>query len=456
MSRNAKILMTLMVLMVLLAACATDTTIQPGGNALQQEAPTETPVPTTEAAARPTYVVQRGTVEETLEFTGRWLPRDQQTLSFEINGSVRGVYIQRNDTVNAGDLLIDFDTTDLEEQLVNAQLDLETAERRLAEDDDGTAQSIINAQFNLASAIISLESTEANAPWTSVDNARRQLETAQRDLENARRDYNEAISNPSNSATTVDNALNSVIRAEESVAAAQNNYYSAAQSYAQWEFNRDTAENTVTQRELDLQQALEGAGIDLDLVQSVDVARLNIARIEADIARASLVAPFDGVVLEIIVVPGDSVQAFDAVITLAIPQPSEVNATLAFNDTQRLSIGKIGLCQIANRDDTMVACAVRQIPLSSRDADQSARVAADFSGFDPTLGQLIEVVMPLEVSEDTLWLPPAAIRVFQNRRFVVVLEEDGERVADVVLGLQTDERVEIISGVVEGEVIVAP
>jgi multidrug efflux pump subunit AcrA (membrane-fusion protein) len=71
-------------------------------------------------------------------------------------------------------------------------------------------------------------------------------------------------------------------------------------------------------------------------------------------------------------------------------------------------------------------------------------------------GQLIEVEMPLQTRENVLWLPPAAIRMFQNRMFVVVQTPDGERVADVELGLQTDDRVEIISGVEEGDVVVGP
>ncbi len=455
MIRSTKTLLALCLLTITLAACAPDGAGQQSKSANQQAAPTETPAPTTEAAARPTYTVERGTVKETLEFTGRWLPRDQQALSFEINGSVRGVYVQRGDTVRTGDLLVDFDTTDLEEQLVNAQLDLETAERRLSEDDDGSAQGILNAQFSLASANISLESTQANSPWVQLDNAQRQLAAARRDLENAQRDYNEAISNPSSPASAVDNARDAVLRAQDSVASAQNSYYSAAQSFAQWEYNVQTQQNNVTQRELELERVLDGAGIDADLVQSVQRAQLNIDRISADIARASLIAPFDGVVLEITVTPGDSVQAFNAVLTLAVPAPSEVNTTLAFNDTQQLSTGKVGTCQIANRDETLVACIVRQIPLSSRDADQSTRVAADFTGLDTSLGQLVEVVMPLNVSEDTLWLPPQAIRTFQNRTFVVVVEESGERVADVVLGLQTDDRLEIISGVEEGDVVVA-
>jgi len=55
-----------------------------------------------------------------------------------------------------------------------------------------------------------------------------------------------------------------------------------------------------------------------------------------------------------------------------------------------------------------------------------------------------------------LWLPPSVIRTFQSRTFVVLQTSDGERTVDVELGLQTDDRVEIVSGVNEGDVVVAP
>ena len=58
--------------------------------------------------------------------------------------------------------------------------------------------------------------------------------------------------------------------------------------------------------------------------------------------------------------------------------------------------------------------------------------------------------------ESALWLPPQAIRNFQGRRFVVVKDTEGERRADVKLGLQGEDRVEVLSGVLEGQVVIAP
>jgi len=53
-------------------------------------------------------------------------------------------------------------------------------------------------------------------------------------------------------------------------------------------------------------------------------------------------------------------------------------------------------------------------------------------------------------------LPPVSIRSFQGREFVVIQEGDGQARADVRLGLESDERVEIIEGVQEGQVVIGP
>jgi multidrug efflux pump subunit AcrA (membrane-fusion protein) len=50
----------------------------------------------------------------------------------------------------------------------------------------------------------------------------------------------------------------------------------------------------------------------------------------------------------------------------------------------------------------------------------------------------------------------APLRNFQGRRFVVVHDTDGERRSDVKIGLQGEDRIEILSGVLEGQTVVAP
>jgi multidrug efflux pump subunit AcrA (membrane-fusion protein) len=446
-------LIVIMMLFLLLTACSS---ANPGldDNAVgAQAAPTSTPVPTAEIAARPTYAVQRGNVEDIFSFTGRWQPRDQMTLSFPVSGTISQVNVKRGDAVNAGDLLAQFDTSSLENQLSNAQLQLETAKSNVSTSATGDIQSVENAQISLANAQLSLENTKASSPWTSVASSRLSLDSANQSLENAQRNYRDALSHPENPASTVDSAYQQVLSAQNQVKNAQNSYFSAAQNFNNYQFQVEQSENQVIQAQINLQRAIEAASAGVS-DENVRSAQLSIDQINQQIADSSLYAPISGVILDVTIAPADAVQAYATVITIGLPEPKEVIANLAISDANRLSVGMVGVCEVVNHPETAVGCVVRSIPLSSKDTDQTTRVAASLSNVADN--QLIDVEMPLQIVKNVLWLPPSVIRTFQNRTFVVLQTPDGPRTVDVQLGLQTTDRVEIVSGVNEGDVVIAP
>src|SRR3954471_16569795 len=78
---------TLIILLISVIVAGCNGTAPPaggnGGVANQQVPPTSTPIPTAPSVARPTFLVQRGDVEQILDFTGRWQPRDQTQLAFQ-------------------------------------------------------------------------------------------------------------------------------------------------------------------------------------------------------------------------------------------------------------------------------------------------------------------------------------------------------------------------------------
>src|SRR5512135_2684236 len=82
-------------LLLILSACS---------SGVSDAEPTPTPLPTPVVAEKPTYIVQRGPVTKSLEFTGRVGPVKQQDLFFRTDGFVRNVKAERNAQVKSGDL----------------------------------------------------------------------------------------------------------------------------------------------------------------------------------------------------------------------------------------------------------------------------------------------------------------------------------------------------------------
>jgi multidrug efflux pump subunit AcrA (membrane-fusion protein) len=416
-----------------------------GYNYAQEPTVTPVPMPQTGTNGR-TYVVQRGTVQETFVFSGIWLPRDQQTLAFEVGGTVDSINVLPNDVVTAGTLLASFSVDGIQAELEQAQAALDEATQNV--NTTSNYSNVLRSQLDVADANLRYQRTVDDLPWTQLNSARIALEEAQDRLQFAKRDYNNAIGDPANLPVDIDNAYEAVKAAERGVQSAQNSYWAAAQSYNVYLYSIDIAQNSVIREEIALDVATNNINSNSQN-DSLNQAQERVDQLLQQLNRSTLVAPFDGVVLDISVNRGEQVAALQPVLTLAIPEPLEVFSNLAVADAQRLTVGMIGICQVSNQPETAVQCIVRQNPL---DGIQSVRIAASLDNVP--MGQQIDVEMPIGSRENVLWLPTEAVRSFQNRTFVVVEAPDGERVVDITIGLRTRDRVEIISGLSEGDVVV--
>src|SRR5512137_768284 len=89
---RAEIVHVLVVLGLLLAMVSACGSFGPSGAAGDA---TPTPLPTPVVLEKPTYTVELGTVVETLEFTGRASPLQEQELFFETGGNISEVNVAR-------------------------------------------------------------------------------------------------------------------------------------------------------------------------------------------------------------------------------------------------------------------------------------------------------------------------------------------------------------------------
>lgn len=204
--------------------------------------------------------------------------------------------------------------------------------------------------------------------------------------------------------------------------------------------------------------------VDVDLAQiALDELRLQLADEKASLEDAQIMAPFDGQILSINIGPGESVNAFDSVIVMADMTQLEAGANLQRSRVDELEVGMVAALHHASRPGETVGGTIRRLPYRSADddiaeGDTTVRVVLDASpeasSFE--LGDRVEITVTLEQKADVLWLPPQAIRAFGGRQFVVVQEGDAQRRVDVVLGTITSDRVEIVEGLVVGQIVVGP
>jgi RND family efflux transporter MFP subunit len=436
----------------LLSGCATgDISVDPA---------TPTPLPTAIIPEKPTYTVERGTVVDTLKFTGRVSPVEEAELYFRTDGRVLKVNVERGDMVLAGDLLAELDVEALYRQVAQAELDLETTKVELASAEAELAHNLERAQLNLALEQVALDKLKNYDGAADLAVVEAELEQAMLDLQTAQDQYN-AVSHAPNIAMRPEaEALQQATLAHARAKAA---YDQAARQSAQRAYDVRSQQTRVDLSQLEVQR-LE-AGVDPRLEQAVAKAELELADLQAQITDTLILAPFDGEVTAVSTGAGKAVEGFKPVLVVADPTELEVTAELSDDEMRKLGEGQQATVVSSQYPGQELPSSIRSLPYpygsggSAGDLEEDDRtthleVVLDGVTLEP--GDLVRVTVVLERKDDVLWLPPAAIRTFEGRKFVVVQEGAGQRRVDVTLGIESEDRFEIVDGLEEGQVAIGP
>ncbi len=429
-----------------------------GPSASSQE-PTPTPIPPPPVPEQPTYVVKRGDVQDSLTFSGRVSPAIEEELFFETSGRVKAVYVERGDPVEEGQLLAELDNDDLLRQLDQAHIELDTATLNYESAKASKEYQIERAKLNLELSKLQQEKLrQAAQDRTAVELARVNLEKAQIAVDLAQAAFDRRKSRPGWEASP--EALNLQQRTLD-LEAAQASYNQAVKNASLSEYDLKIREVQIKLAELDL--AYMEREVDPQLVKAVDRAQLTVDRLESFIEQTRIYSPINGEVTTESLREGEVTEGFRTVMVVADDTNLIVAAEPLSTQMQKLSEGmecSIALSAYPGKELTGV---VKQLPYpygggggAAEIEDQDKRTLIDFDPEDLDLrsGDLVRVTVILEKKTDVLWLPPAAIRTFSGRKFVVIEEEGRQRRVDVVVGIESDERVEIKEGLEEGQVVV--
>jgi HlyD family secretion protein len=436
---------------------------------------TPTLVPTPVTAEKPTYSVQRGVVTRTAQLNGRVTPMQQQDLFFRSDGFVKEVLVQIGDTVQEGDVLARLDEPERYQAGV-AEAELAYAQAQLK-----LEQSQLDAPIQLAEAKIVLQknSTElANAKYAvsalnhphvidalTLEKYRTDSALAQQNLTVAQSHYDELSSRPETDMERA-NALNTLIEARRA-------YFLATINLNWVQGKTDQAEIDLAQIHLDLAQAnYNKAAAEVERWQvdnptgEVSLVKLALANAEASLAVAQkaqkaveLRAPFTGQVLSSGIAPGSSVKAFQTVLTLADPTRLEIRAVPTAEDLSLLGIGQVAVVRLSSQQGQDLLAKITNLPLTVSSTtevgsqDSTVHFSLDDSTIPLTLGDAATILVTIDMRENALWLPPAAIQTFQGKDFVYVMSNGVQRRANVTLGLKSADRIEILSGLDEGQTV---
>jgi biotin carboxyl carrier protein len=197
--------------------------------------------------------------------------------------------------------------------------------------------------------------------------------------------------------------------------------------------------------------------------KAVETAQRALEKARKVVEDGRVIAPQSGEVLALSIGEGDEVQSFNPIVEIADPSHLEVAVELGGDQMRQLAEGQPAEISLLTRPDVIMPATIRQMPApygsggsgAVQEQDRTTRIqVTDTKGQELTPGSVAKIRIVLERKENVLWLPPDAVRAFEGRRFVVVRQGDRERRVTVKVGIETEEKVEILEGVKEGDVVV--
>lgn len=296
-------------------------------------------------------------------------PARWSEMNFDAAGDVIALMVQEGDTVVAGAPLIRLETADFERAVAQAELGLRQAQLRLEQLQEPADEADIEvARAAVSDAAAAYQETRQSLTVTehsvsvgdAVRAARQARDETYRVYQNMVNELGESDRNTALAHDMYLNALGAFNRAVESadleLTAAQN---AATHAY-----------HALEQAQNSLDELLEGAKeSDIEATRlDVEAAQLTLDEASSRLEEATLIAPFDGVVVAVNVDEGDAAAPGQTVLVLATLDQLQARTTdLTELDVARVTEGQAATVTVDALSDQEFAGVVREIALQPGD-----------------------------------------------------------------------------------------
>ncbi len=188
----------------------------------------------------------------------------------------------------------------------------------------------------------------------------------------------------------------------------------------------------------------------------------SLAEIEAQLDLARVYAPVDGLIVSV-TAPGRVVTTGTVVFVIGDPNQLEVVAvpdrSRATEQFKQMFEGMPASVSLDAKPEIQLSGKVIELPSPygrGPSSDAIVRIVLDQAPSLETYqsGDKVTVMIELANKKGVLWLPPAAVHQVGGRTFVISDSGNGPQRIEVEVGVQTQDKVEILSGLKEGQVVI--
>lgn len=453
--------------------------------------PTFVPPPTVKPPSGATYTVRVGDILDTVETRGRVVARQEAFLVFPLKGGIKSIDISTGDRVEAGELIAELDSPELELDAVKRRFAISYAELRVS-------QAKTRLQIYLTEARSDVERAEAGVQYreAAVSSAWAQLSPYEAGILHgesnlARAELQLNLTTLSGD-ITIDRAerypgkcegwcalnlsqdrakvaaANAVAQAGLELAQSGVYEYQAAYNAALAEVNVPKAELEIAR--LDLKAAQESLALitstyqlEVDLAQFVLEEAWALYGISAErLASTRLEAPFTGIIISVEKRPGDEVEAYESIGAIADPTELLVEAMVPEEQIPLVSAGQAVNIRLDAYLDQSFSGSVLQIATDPILWQGKSTYLVTVT-FDPeqevpaSIRMGADVIFAGQSRANVLMVPRSAILQKGAAPVVDLVHEDG-RVEQITIetGFSTLDWIEVTAGLEEGQQIRIP
>lgn len=204
-----------------------------------------------------------------------------------------------------------------------------------------------------------------------------------------------------------------------------------------------------------------------------ELKREELSKLEDQIGKSKLTAPFGGTIVVVNAKKGDTVKSDQSVVTIADLSQLTVVASISADDAKKIAVGMEASVDINNAGQFNGK--VKQLPNPSASGDNGNGGGVPGGGlsqgqdsidnylvvqldkFPPGMnrGTPLSVTVITQKKENAVVIPLAALRSYSGRNYVQVVDNQGnKKEVDVEIGQQTATDVEIVKGLTPGQKVV--
>ncbi|MFH1461147.1 MAG: efflux RND transporter periplasmic adaptor subunit, partial [Patescibacteria group bacterium] len=258
--------------------------------------------------------------------------------------------------------------------------------------------------------------------------------------------------------TTIDTQLTSVTTAEQTISSAKVDNQSNINTA---QTNLESAQAALTKAENEL--ILKKAGprqADIDLAQAeVNQAKADVRQIQEKINKTILKAPVDGIITVIEKEVGETAQTSSVIVSMIGAGNFQIEANISETEIAKVNLGddiKMTLDALGP-DEVFTGQVIKIDPAETVVSGVIYyKVTSVFEAEDQRIksGMTVNLDIQTDKRENVLYLPYYAVKQADGRKYVQILENGELKEKDIKIGLEGENDVEIIGGLVEGEEVV--